>query len=65
VSDHRQAAAQLAPLKQAAKALKGASWVLGRAGLAGHEVRRGSVATAPAQTHKQTQTGYATAEPGW
>ncbi|MEU6217909.1 GGDEF domain-containing protein [Streptomyces sp. NPDC047022] len=42
VSDHRQAAAFLAPLKQAAKALKGASWVLGRAGLPGHEIRRGS-----------------------
>lgn len=41
VTDHRQAAACLAPLKQAAKALKGASWVLGRAGLAGHEIRRG------------------------
>ncbi|MGW7267869.1 EAL domain-containing protein [Streptomyces sp. NPDC054842] len=41
VTDHRQAAACLAPLKQAAKALPGASWILGRAGLAGHEVRRG------------------------
>ncbi|MQY39199.1 hypothetical protein SRB17_72210 [Streptomyces sp. RB17] len=58
VGDHRQAAAQLAPLKQAAKALHGASWVLGRAGLSGHEVRRGS-GTTPAQA------GYATAEPGW
>ncbi|MEU1417686.1 GGDEF domain-containing protein [Streptomyces sp. NPDC049097] len=48
VADHRQAAACLAPLKQAAKALSGASWVLGRAGLPGHEVRRGSAA-APAQ----------------
>ncbi|MFJ8611436.1 EAL domain-containing protein [Streptomyces sp. NPDC093675] len=48
VADHRQAAAWLAPLKQAAKALSGASWVLGRAGLPGHEVRRGSAA-APAQ----------------
>ncbi|MET7348492.1 GGDEF domain-containing protein [Streptomyces mirabilis] len=42
VTDHRQAAACLAPLKQAAKALSGASWVLGRAGLPGHEVLRGS-----------------------
>ncbi|WP_393099680.1 EAL domain-containing protein [Streptomyces sp. LN325] len=42
VSDHRQAAACLAPLKQAAKSLSGASWVLGRAGLPGHAVRRGS-----------------------
>jgi GGDEF domain-containing protein len=48
VTDHRQAAACLAPLKQAAKALNGASWVLGRAGLPGHEIRRGS-APAPAQ----------------
>ncbi|MFE9451544.1 GGDEF domain-containing protein [Streptomyces sp. NPDC006739] len=55
VTDHRQAAAQLAPLKKAAKALRGASWVLGRAGLSGHEVRRGSAASAPA--------GYAAAEP--
>ncbi|WP_055492973.1 GGDEF domain-containing protein [Streptomyces sp. TP-A0356] len=47
VTDHRQAAACLAPLKQAAKALTGASWVLGRAGLPGHEIRRGSV-VAPA-----------------
>ncbi|MFH8240483.1 EAL domain-containing protein [Streptomyces sp. NPDC018321] len=42
VLDHRQAAACLAPLKEAAKALGGASWVLGRAGTPGHEVRRGS-----------------------
>lgn len=41
VADHRQAAACLAPLKKAAKALNGASWVLGRAGLPGHEVLRG------------------------
>ncbi|MGW1211927.1 EAL domain-containing protein [Streptomyces sp. NPDC002499] len=57
VSDHRQAAACLAPLKQAAKALYGASWVLGRAGLPGHEILRGSGA-APAQA------GCAVAEPG-
>ncbi|MFE9839562.1 EAL domain-containing protein [Streptomyces sp. NPDC005551] len=44
VSGHRQAAACLAPLKQAAKALPGASWILGRAGLPGHEVRRGPLA---------------------
>ncbi|MFD8274956.1 EAL domain-containing protein [Streptomyces flaveolus] len=43
VPDHRRAAACLAPLKKAAKALYGASWVLGRAGVPGHEVRRGSV----------------------
>jgi predicted signal transduction protein with EAL and GGDEF domain len=41
VTDHRQAAACLAPLKQAAKALDGASWVLGRAGLPGHQILRG------------------------
>ncbi|MEU6552781.1 GGDEF domain-containing protein [Streptomyces sp. NPDC046915] len=56
VIDHRQAAACLAPLKKAAKSLSGASWVLGRAGLPGHEIRRGSGAT-PAQA------GYAAAEP--
>jgi len=56
VSDHRQAAARLAPLKKAAKALRGNSWVLARAGLPGYEIRRGSGA-APAQA------GYATAEP--
>ncbi|MES4893079.1 GGDEF domain-containing protein [Streptomyces sp. NPDC096012] len=57
VSDHRQAAAQLAPLKKAAKALSGASWVLGHAGLSGHEIRRGGPQRAPAQA------GYAAAEP--
>lgn len=43
-ADHRQAAACLAPLKQAAKALRGASWVLGRPGSVRQEVRRGSAA---------------------
>ncbi|MFY4720336.1 EAL domain-containing protein [Streptomyces sp. LaBMicrA B280] len=57
VHDHRQAAAQLAPLKQAAKALGGAGWVLGRAGLTGHEVRRAGGAVAPARA--------AAAEPQW
>ncbi|MGW7419597.1 EAL domain-containing protein [Streptomyces sp. NPDC054813] len=56
VADHREAAACLTPLKKAAKALHGASWVLGRAGLPGHEIRRGSGAY-PAQA------GYAAAEP--
>jgi predicted signal transduction protein with EAL and GGDEF domain len=56
VIDHRQAAASLAPLKQAAKALDGASWVLGRAGLPGHEVRRGTGA-APMEPYGQTLTG--------
>ncbi|WP_371658611.1 EAL domain-containing protein [Streptomyces sp. NBC_00280] len=42
VVDHRQAAACLALLKRAAKSLDGASWVLGRAGLPGHEIRRGA-----------------------
>ncbi|MFI9820062.1 EAL domain-containing protein [Streptomyces sp. NPDC052013] len=49
VADHRQAAACLAPLKKAAKALQGTGWVVGRAGAADHEVRRGSTRTpAPA-----------------
>ncbi|MGI5453040.1 GGDEF domain-containing protein [Streptomyces sp. CA-249302] len=48
VPDHRQAAACLAPLKKAAKALHGASWVMGQAGLPGHEILRGAQA-APAQ----------------
>ncbi|WP_420878491.1 MULTISPECIES: EAL domain-containing protein [Streptomyces] len=45
LADHREAAACLAPLKAAAKALRGASWVLGRAGVPGHETRRGSPQT--------------------
>ncbi|MDN3265509.1 GGDEF domain-containing protein [Streptomyces sp. CSDS2] len=57
VGDHHQAAARLAPLKKAAKALDGASWVLGRAGLPGHEVRRGLPGPDPAQA------GFAAAEP--
>ncbi|MER5380385.1 GGDEF domain-containing protein [Streptomyces sp. NPDC002688] len=56
VSDHREAAACLAPLKQAAKALNGASWVLGRAGLPGHEIRRGTGA-APMEPYGRTLTG--------
>ncbi|ALV37009.1 GGDEF domain-containing protein [Streptomyces sp. CdTB01] len=49
VRDHREAAACLAPLKKAAKALQGASWVLGRAGVPGLEVLRGAqAAPAPA-----------------
>ncbi|MHC0433090.1 EAL domain-containing protein [Streptomyces sp. O3] len=42
VRDHRQAAACLAPLKRAAKSLRGMSWVLGRAGTPGHRTRRGT-----------------------
>ncbi|MDT9699474.1 GGDEF domain-containing protein [Streptomyces sp. P17] len=57
VADHRQAAACLAPLKQAAKSLRGASWVLGRAGLPGHEIRRGAGAAA-------AQAQWAVVEPG-
>ncbi|MFI8071444.1 GGDEF domain-containing protein [Streptomyces sp. NPDC086033] len=57
VADHREAAACLAPLKKAAKALSGASWVVGRAGLPGYEIRRAAGAEA-------TSTGYAVAEPG-
>ncbi|MYW64898.1 EAL domain-containing protein [Streptomyces sp. SID8379] len=45
VPDHRRAAARLAPLKQAAKALSGVSWVCGQAGREGYEVRRGTAAT--------------------
>ncbi|MGC0333340.1 diguanylate cyclase (GGDEF)-like protein [Streptomyces sp. SAI-170] len=56
VVEHRQAAACLAPLKEAAKALNGASWVLGRAGLPGHEIRRGEGPTA-------SQTRVVVAEP--
>ncbi|MGW3147969.1 EAL domain-containing protein [Streptomyces sp. NPDC001177] len=55
VADHRQAAACLAPLKKAAKALSGASWVLGRAGLPGHEIRRGT-------GMRPAQAGYAAVE---
>ncbi|MFG2131481.1 EAL domain-containing protein [Streptomyces sp. NPDC048751] len=54
VTDHRQAAAFLAPLKQAAKSLRGTSWVLGQVGLPGHEIRRGAGVAA----------GCAVAEPG-
>ncbi|MGW0601971.1 EAL domain-containing protein [Streptomyces sp. NPDC002776] len=57
VLDHRQAAACLAPLKQAAKSLQGASWVLGRAGLPGHEIRRGAGAAV-------AQAQWAVVEPG-
>ena len=57
VADHREAAACLAPLKKAAKGLSGASWVVGRAGLPGHEIRRGAGTEA-------ASTGYAVAEPG-
>ncbi|MET7487751.1 GGDEF domain-containing protein [Streptomyces sp. NPDC005538] len=42
VTDHRQAAAYLAPLKKAAKALEGTSWVLSQAGLGEYEILRGS-----------------------
>ncbi|MEU5092967.1 GGDEF domain-containing protein [Streptomyces sp. NPDC021356] len=47
VSDHRQAAARLTPLKKAAKALRGPSWVVGRADRPGHTVRRGRAAAVP------------------
>ncbi|MGW7790603.1 EAL domain-containing protein [Streptomyces tricolor] len=59
VGDHHQAAARLAPLKKAAKALDGTRWVRGRAGRPGHEGRGGGPGPAPAQA------GYAAAEPGW
>ncbi|WP_328542846.1 GGDEF domain-containing protein [Streptomyces sp. NBC_00371] len=58
VADHRQAAASLAPLKQAAKALPGASWVIGRSDTPGHEVRRGVRSGAvPASGAPWTGTG--------
>ncbi|MGW1067801.1 EAL domain-containing protein [Streptomyces aureus] len=60
VLDHRQAATSLAPLKQAAKALDGASWVLGRAGLPGHEIRRGTGTGSghgPREPYGRTLTG--------
>ena len=46
VTDHRQAAACLAPLKKAAKDLDGTSWVLGRAERGEYEILRGSHVTA-------------------
>ncbi|SEC96021.1 diguanylate cyclase (GGDEF) domain-containing protein [Streptomyces sp. 3213] len=51
VTDHRQAAASLAPLKQAAKALDGTSWVLGRAGLGEYEILCGGP-TAPVRASR-------------
>ncbi|MEU9270348.1 GGDEF domain-containing protein [Streptomyces sp. NPDC048251] len=60
VTDHRQAAAWLAPLKKAAKSLRGASWVVGHAGLAGYQIRRGSQPMTPAGTG--AGTGAAGAE---
>ncbi|MFE6285511.1 EAL domain-containing protein [Streptomyces sp. NPDC057877] len=57
VTDHREAAACLAPLKKAAKSLSGASWVLGRAGLPGHVIRRGA-------EQAPSGAGCAVAEPG-
>jgi len=51
VTDHRQAAASLAPLKQAAKALDGTSWVLGRAGLGEYEILCGAP-TAPVRASR-------------
>ncbi|MFJ9249531.1 EAL domain-containing protein [Streptomyces sp. NPDC101776] len=46
VTDHRQAAAFLAPLKKAAKSLRGTSWVLSQAGLGEYEILRGTPVTA-------------------
>ncbi|MFJ2892440.1 EAL domain-containing protein [Streptomyces sp. NPDC087305] len=53
VTDHRQAAACLAPLKKAAKALDGTSWVLNRAGLTEYEILRGTRVT-PIQADRRT-----------
>ena len=51
VTDHREAAACLVPLKKAAKELPGASWVLGRPGTPVYEVLRGgSSHSAPPMT---------------
>ncbi|MGW7491819.1 bifunctional diguanylate cyclase/phosphodiesterase [Streptomyces sp. NPDC054786] len=47
VTGHRAAAAALAPLKKAAKALPGASWVLGRPGSERTEIRRGAAGRVP------------------
>ncbi|MCK7624885.1 GGDEF domain-containing protein [Streptomyces sp. RS10V-4] len=47
VSGHGPAAAALAPLKKAAKDLPGASWVVGRLGAEGIEVRRGAAPGGP------------------
>lgn len=52
VPDHRQAAALLAPLKKAAKALSGASWVCGQAGREVFDVRRGAQAAAAARDRR-------------
>ncbi|WP_329393544.1 GGDEF domain-containing protein [Streptomyces lydicus] len=47
VAGHHEAAAALAPLKKEAKALPGASWVLGRPGAQRTEIRRGTAARVP------------------
>lgn len=47
VPGHRQAAAALAPLKKAAKALAGASWVVGRPDAQRLETRRGAPVRIP------------------
>jgi hypothetical protein len=57
VTDHRQAAACLAPLKKAAKALDGTSWVLGQAGPGGYEILRGSPA-APVRADRTTAESH-------
>ncbi|MCX3064262.1 GGDEF domain-containing protein [Streptomyces beihaiensis] len=59
VPDHRQASAHLAPLKRAAKALTGASWVCGHAGRAGFEVRRGPDRGGPPGAWRQRAAGVA------
>ncbi|MFC8436161.1 GGDEF domain-containing protein [Streptomyces sp. NPDC057253] len=67
VRDHREAAACLAPLKKAAKALGGASWVVGRAGVPGYETLRGAGSgpgTGSSSGTEAASAGYAVAEPG-
>ncbi|MBK3580291.1 GGDEF domain-containing protein [Streptomyces sp. MBT65] len=56
VTDHRQAAAFLAPLKKAAKSLHGTSWVLSQAGLGEYEILRGTPVTAVQADHTAAES---------
>ncbi|MFJ5309213.1 EAL domain-containing protein [Streptomyces sp. NPDC088350] len=56
VTDHRQAAAFLAPLKKAAKSLDGTSWVLSQAGLGEYEILRGSPAAPVRADHTTAES---------
>ncbi|MCB5910624.1 bifunctional diguanylate cyclase/phosphodiesterase [Streptomyces pinistramenti] len=57
VTGHQQAAAALAPLKKAAKALPGASWVVGRPGAERFETRRGTPARVPGPAGEAAAAG--------